>query len=267
MIDIHSHIIPQVDDGPGSLETSLEMLEIAVEDGITEIVATPHILSNLEFQREQEILTRFAELQEAVASKGLPIKLHLGSEIYIEPEIDLNHQIATLGDNGRYFLIEFPMQGIPVFAAEHFFRVMMEERTPIIAHPERNAGIIGNPERAAEFVRRGSLLQVNAGSLTGRFGSTVKETAWKLLDAHLVHFVASDAHDTNSRPPKLQRAYDLVAERLGEEWSRMLFHDNQVRVLRGEPIQPPQPLPLEERKKKGSGLRQKIVSWWRGEKD
>ncbi len=267
MIDIHSHIIPQVDDGPGSLQVSLEMLEIAVEDGITEIVATPHILSNLEFQREKEILARFEELKAEAQAKGLPIKLHLGSEIYIEPEIDLNHRIATLADNGRYFLIEFPMQGIPVFAAEHFFQVMMEQRTPIIAHPERNAGIIGRPERAAEFVQRGSLLQVNAGSLTGRFGSTVKETAWKLLDAHLVHFVASDAHDTQGRPPKLRRAYDLVAERLGEEWARMLFHDNQARVLRGEVLEPPQPLPLETSRKKKSGLREKIVKWWRKEED
>jgi len=264
VIDIHAHIIPQVDDGPGSIETSLEMLQTGAEDGIKAVVATPHILSNLEFAREKEIVKKFLELKRSAAEKNIPVQLYLGSEIYIEPNLDLGHRIATLGNNGRYFLVEFPMQGIPVFAAERFFEMMVEGKTPIIAHPERNAGILADPMKAYEFVRRGALLQVNAGSLTGRFGNRVREVAIRLLEARLVHFVATDAHDTNSRPLVLSKAYQVVAERMGKGYADDLFHNNQVKILRGERLEPPEPIVEQLQAGRGPGLKERILNWWRG---
>jgi protein-tyrosine phosphatase len=263
VIDIHAHIIPEVDDGPGSLEVSLEMLRAAAHDGIKAVVATPHILGNLEFAREREIIRKFLDLRQRVKEEGIPVHLYLGSEIYIEPNLDLDHRIATLANNGRYFLVEFPMQGIPVFAAERFFEMMVEGKTPIIAHPERNAAILLDPKKAYEFVRRGALLQINAGSLIGRFGDRVREVAEKLLAARLVHFVATDAHDTNSRPLLLSKAYQLVAHRMGQEFARLVFQENPMRALRGERIEPPEPCVEELERWAPGGLKKWIVSWWR----
>ncbi|MDZ7374021.1 MAG: hypothetical protein ONB23_08640 [candidate division KSB1 bacterium] len=263
MIDIHAHIIPEVDDGPGSIETSLEMLRIAAQDGITTVVATPHILGNLEFSREREIIRKFLALKQRAHEEGIPVRLYLGSEIYIDPRLDLDHRIATLANNGRYFLVEFPMQGIPVFAAERFFEMMVGGKTPIIAHPERNAAILLDPWKAYEFVRRGALLQVNAGSLTGRFGERVRGVAERLLEARLVHFVASDAHDANSRPLQLSGAYRVVAEKMGVDFARTLFYENPRRVLHGERWEPPEPAVEGLERLRPRAFKDRLLRWWR----
>ena len=223
----------------------------AEEDGIAEIAITHHILSNLAYEREEEIMLKYKELKERIAFQKLNIKIHLGSEIYAQPDMELYHTISTYNNNKKYFLVEFPMQGIPRFVADRFFDLILESMVPIIAHPERNLGIIRNPDRAFEFVQRGALLQINAGSILGRHGEPAKDTAIMLLNSNLIHFVGSDGHNTRGRPLKLRDARDVVVEGWGEEQARLLFEQNPRKAISGAEIIPPEPMPLESLQKTG----------------
>ena len=222
--------------GPNTWELAMEMLRQGVRDGITEVICTPHILSRNELDREKEVLELFAELIKRVAAEGLPIKIHIGSELYIQPHLTFEKKISTLAQNGRYFLVEFSMGMIPEYVSKKFFDLLLKHKTPIIAHPERNISIISKHDTAVQLVERGALLQMNAGSLLGVFGKTVKTSATRLMDANLVHFIASDAHDSKSRPLKLREAYDFVKAHWGPERAEKLFYENQVKMMHAEDI-------------------------------
>lgn len=251
MIDIHSHVLPEIDDGAKNWQETIAMLSQAEEDGITEVAITHHILSNLAYEREAEIIERYEELKERLRHEKLNMKLHLGSEIYAQADMELFHTISTYNNNKKYFLVEFPMQGIPRFVGERFFDLILDGMVPIIAHPERNMSVIRDPERAFEFVQRGALLQLNAGSIVGRHGPQARNTAKILLNSNLIHFVGSDAHNTRSRPMKLRAAMELVAERWGKERAALLFKENPKKALSGHKIEPPDPLPIRPLKKGG----------------
>ncbi len=227
------------------------MLFQAEDDGISEIAITHHILSNLAYEREEEILRKFKEAKERIDLEKLNVKLHLGSEIYAQADMELFHTISTYNNNKKYFLVEFPMQGIPKFVGDRFFDLILDGMVPIIAHPERNMSVIRDPERAYDFVQRGALLQMNASSIVGRHGNKVKDTATILLNSNLVHFVGSDAHNTRRRPMKLREARERVAEGWGEDRAGLLFNENPKRALAGEPITPPDPKPVEPLTRQG----------------
>jgi protein-tyrosine phosphatase len=249
MIDIHSHLLPQIDDGPVTWDETMAMVRQAFEDGIKEIAITHHILSNVDYQKERDIINKVVLLKNKMADEAIDIRIHLSSEIYYQPDMELSHAISTYNDNKKYFLVEFPMQGIPRQAAEHFFKLVTEGVIPIIAHPERNMGMIKNPHRAYEFVQGGALLQMNAGSIVGRHGKQVKETAQILLNGNLIHFLGTDAHNTRRRPMKLSDAWDTIAMGWGTERANRLFIENAAKILAGRPFNTPDPLPPQPLKK------------------
>jgi len=236
MIDTHAHLLPHWDDGADSWETSLAMLKMAEADGITEVVCTPHIMSQQDFKQEETLIARYEELKQRAASEGLHLKIHMGAEIMIHSDLNLKWRMATPAANGKYFLVEFPMSLTPETVVRSFLDVAVAEKTPVIAHPERYLRIIKNPMEARNYVERGAILQVNAGSLTGLFGQMVQEVALQLIDSNLASLVASDAHDLRSRPLRLSSAYKLVADRLGKEKAIRLFQENPRRMILGEPI-------------------------------
>lgn len=260
MIDIHSHVLPQIDDGSASWEETMAMMHQAEEDGITEVAITHHILSNLDFEREDEIISKYEELKQRLVFEKINIKLHLGAELYSQPDMELHHKISTYNDNKKYFLMEFPMQGIPKFIGDYFFDLITRGMIPIIAHPERNMGIIRNPSRAFEFVQRGALLQINAGSIVGRHGEPVKDAATILLNSNLIHLVGSDAHNTRRRPMKLRDAKDIIGERWGTERAQAIFQDNPKKILTGEQFSAPEPLPVQPLKKGLWGTLRRVFS-------
>lgn len=260
MIDIHSHVLPQIDDGPASWEETMAMLRQAEADGITEVAITHHILSNLDYEREPEILAKFEELKQRLALEKLEIKIHLACEIYAQVDMELHHTISTYDNNQKYFLVEFPMQGIPRFTGEYFFQVINDGMTPIVAHPERNMGIVRNPERAYEFVQRGALLQMNGGSILGRHGGSVTDAARILLNANLIHFVGSDGHNTRRRPLQLSEAFSKISAEWGEERARALFYDNPAKAIAGKPIKIPEPKPVEPLKRGFWGTLKKVFN-------
>jgi len=249
MIDLHSHILPFTDDGARDWDESLEMLRQAQADGIQIVVATPHILGPADFDREAEIIERFEELKRRVTQAGIPLTLMLGGELYAQPDLDLARRIATLNNNKRYFLIEFPMEGIPAFVAQRFFEIIVDGKVPIIAHPERNLGFLRDPARAYDFVQRGALLQMNAGSLAGRFGEKVKKLATALMDHHLIHLVGSDGHDAGRRPVKLRKTYEAIAEQWGQDLAEELLVHNPRQILHGEVLSISEPVPFDRPKK------------------
>jgi len=252
MIDMHSHLLPAVDDGSESWEESLQMAAQAVATGTTELAVTHHILDNTQYRLEPEILAKFAEMKQRLLQAKVALKLHLAAEIFYQPEMELSHEISTFNNNGRYFLVEFPMQGIPRGADDTFFQFVLEGKIPIIAHPERNFGFLKNPQRAYDFVQRGALLQLNAGSLDGKYGEGVKALAMALLDSRLIHFIGSDGHNTGRRPMRIGSSFGIVRDMWGEETAQRIFHDNPRQALAGEDIKIPEPLPVEAVRKRSS---------------
>ncbi len=242
-IDIHSHVIAYWDDGAESWDDSLEMLKMAEQDGISQIICTPHILATNDLEREDEIINLWNELKNKAEQANIGIKIHLGCELYVQPDINFERKISTLAGNGTYFLVEFPMGMIPDFVANKFFDLLLDNKVPIIAHPERNGGILNQPQRAVEFVERGALMQMNAGSILGDFGTRIKALATQLLDANLIHIIATDAHDTTYRPLILSKAFKFVKENWGKERAETLFINNPHKILTAKkittgPIQP-----------------------------
>ena len=240
MIDIHCHLLPGVDDGPKEMEQSLAMIAQGVGDGISAVVATPHILVPLNANtRLSEICERrFEELKERVDEQGINIRLFLGSEILFQFDLVsiCRQRLGTLAGNGKYPLIEFPLNSLPHGFEEELFRLQLSGFVPIIAHPERNMTLSRDVERLFELSRRGILFQVNARSLTGGHGRSIKRITERLVAEGAVQFVASDAHDPVSRPLILSHARRAVEKLVGEETAEELFYLNPQRALRGESV-------------------------------
>lgn len=260
MIDIHAHILPDVDDGPIDLEESLEMARAGWSEGIRTIIATPHLMT----MPSQELVDRFAEvfgsLQERISADGPPVHLLLGSEIYFQPEMDKVKDFPglTLNGTGKHLLMEFPMQGIPEGAEQVLTNLIMGGLIPIVAHPERNLSVLRDESILESIVRGGALIQVNAGSIEGEFGKQVKKTALSLLKREMVHFIGSDAHDAANRPVSLRKAVESAAEVIGREKALDLVTRNPAKILMGYPLPTRGLLPTQSQE---SGLLRKV---WRG---
>jgi protein-tyrosine phosphatase len=222
MVDIHSHICYDVDDGSRSIEESLAMLQIAHEGGTTDIVATPH--SDLKFHFQPDLVReRIAELQERIGDK---IRIHRGCDFHLFFD-NIRNCLADRTNytiNGkRYLMVEFSEASIPKTIDDVFSSFLLKEITPVITHPERNALLMARLPDMVRWIRAGCLVQVTGASFTGRFGKSAEAGARKLMDRKMVHFVASDAHDTEWRPPDLREARKLVVEGWGEDTAQRLF--------------------------------------------
>jgi len=245
MVDIHSHLLPDYDDGPPTLDDTRRMLELAEATGTREIVATPHILDQGDYLRKEEILEKFARVQEAARRDGRKLRIYLGGEIFLFPGVKLDQVFSTLNNNGKYALVEFGMRQIPEFVPRLLFDWIMDGYFPILAHPERYLPVMRNPNYAYKFAQMGVALQLNAGSLLGVFGETVKEVAYTLIRHNLAHIIASDGHNTGSRSISLGEVRDLVTDEFGAETARILLEENPRRALRGEPLLKEEPIPIE----------------------
>jgi protein-tyrosine phosphatase len=248
MIDIHTHILPGIDDGPETWEISLVILRAGAEDGIRGAVCTSHVLDNLTSETESRILETFKELAVRVQQDGIPISLYLGSEIHIEAVFQRKSPIITFGGKGKFALVELPMGSIPQHVDRFFFDLMIDGVTPILAHPERNLSILRNPGRAYEWAQRGVLFQLNAGSLLGVFGADVRKTAHQMIELGWANFVASDCHDPKDRPMRLSSARRLTAKTWDESVAVALFEENPRRAVDGVPISRREPREIPKKR-------------------
>ncbi len=248
MIDIHSHILPGIDDGARTLEESLEMAEIAAADGIEQIVATPHVFKGLSDDPEPaEVIDQVNALQAAVAAK---LRILPGSEAHVTHDLaeQAKLQRVTTINRRNYLLVEFPQVTVPVGADEIFYKLQLQAIHPILVHPERNIQIQKQPSLVAEYVTRGVLIQVTAMSIAGEFGTSAKKCAETLLQHHCVHFLATDAHRPSKRPPILSRGRDAAARIVGEGAAWRLVYDNPLAVVEGRSLKVEEPVPFQARK-------------------
>jgi protein-tyrosine phosphatase len=235
MVDIHTHVLPGLDDGASTLEESLEMIKLAAATGCTDLVATPH--ANAHFQFDER---RFEEAFRGLSalSSGL-INLYRGCDCHLtfhNLEDALARPDKYTINRSRYLLVELPDSLGPSVVWEQLQALIHARICPIITHPERNLFLQSNMDHLKRWVRGGCLVQVTGQAFLGRFGPTARRAVESLMDADMVHFVASDAHDCVNRPPDLSLARERVSSRWGRAKARSLFIGNPAAVISDKPI-------------------------------
>ena len=253
MIDIHCHILPGIDDGAKDLNDSFEMARQAQSQGITRIVASPHHKNGSFDNNFQDILTEVNLLNKELKREGIDIEILPGQEvrIYGEMEEDLDVDLLTVNNSGVYMLIEFPSSHLPRYANKLLFDLQLKGIVPIIVHPERNREIMEDPSKLYRLIKEGSLSQVTASSVTGRMGKKIKKFSLDLLSHNLAHFIASDSHNTTTRPFDLREAYETVEKELGTSM-RYQVQENPEEMVQGRMIS--KDIPERIKKKKLLGL-------------
>jgi protein-tyrosine phosphatase len=229
LIDIHSHVLYGVDDGAKTLEDSVAMVRIAAEHGTTDLVATPH--ANPKYRFDPPLIAqRLAEIAEASSHA---VRLHSGCDFHLSYD---NIQDA-IANHQRYVMVEFSDLLIFNNTAEIFGRLQDAGMTPVITHPERNSLLRQRIDPIAKWIEAGACLQVTAHSLLGEFGRRAQEFSRTLLDRRLVHFLASDAHDCEHRPPRLDLAYAWVKQHYSAELAEVLCVTNPRAAITGEALE------------------------------
>lgn len=220
MIDLHCHILPGIDDGAQTIDDSLDMARMAVEQGITHILCTPHHNNGKYDNLAGQVITHVADLQKELDLNNIPLTLFEGQEVRIGG--DLLEQIQA--DDilftdlaNRYILIEFPTNDIPAYTERLFFELLEAGHTPVIVHPERNSKFIQDPNRLLPFLEMGVLTQLTAPSYVGVFGKQIERTAKQMVAHKMIFMMASDAHNINKRGFFMKKAYEAIGKDMGEE--------------------------------------------------
>ena len=245
MIDLHTHLLPDWDDGAATWDDFNAMAAIARGDGIRTVVLTPHVFRLTRHGDDFGLLEqRFA--RAAGAEKATGLRICRGAEVFLQPAVGSVLRERRLTINGSdYFFVEFPEDTLPPNVGEVLFKIMLEGFTPVISHPERNAVFRERPELLFDLILRGCLAQVTAKSLTGGFGPETKRAAGLFLKHNLVQVIASDAHDARSRPPVLSAAVEEAGRAVGADKALAMVTeipravlDNKALPDWGEPEEP-----------------------------
>lgn len=208
MIDIHTHILPGIDDGSKDIDYSIKMLKIAEDDGIEKIVATPHFYRGYYENKYEDVCKYIEDLKKKIVETGINIAIFPGQEVFLDNhtlELYKNGVINGLNDS-KYTLVEFPMETMPKQALDMLYELKIAGAVPIIAHPERYLYFIKKPSLINQFIEEKHLFQLNSGSIKGLFGKEVQKLSEILIQHNLCDFIASDAHSTGGRSPKIEEA-------------------------------------------------------------
>lgn len=236
MIDLHNHLLPALDDGPADMPTALAMARLAVADGISHMVCTPHIHPGRYDNDTASIRQACGRFAAALAEAAIPLRVAAAAEVRFSSELlsgVLDGSIPFLGEwqGRRVLLLEFPHGGMP-FGAERLTRWLLEQDiVPLIAHPERNKGLLQQPAKLKPFIEQGCLLQLTAASVAGRFGEPARRLAHALLEQRAVAVIASDAHNLAHRPPQLTSGLAEAARILGQRDAERLVIDTPWQIV------------------------------------
>jgi len=230
VIDLHCHLLPQLDDGPADLTEALQMCRRAVADGITHAITTPHIHPGRWDNNAASISSAVAQLRHSLSAQDIPLQLGFAGEVRLSDQLPGQVQrgeIPFYGEHEGYrvMLLEFPHGHIPPGSDKLAGWLLDQGIRPLIAHPERNKQVMKSVQGIYPFVEMGCWLQVTAGSITGAFGEPAQEVSRHLLHKDIVAVVASAGHNTGARPPALGAAYKVLAEDYGELRARRLICD------------------------------------------
>lgn len=260
MIDLHTHILPGVDDGVETEEEALEFARTAAGDGTRTLVATPHCKEGIWPNDRETVLRDVERLRSRLTAEGVELELVPGAEVHICPELVervRDGRAPTLADNGKTLLLELSLTQYPVELENLVFQLKLAGIETVFAHPERIRFFQDDVRRYEAVVRLGAFGQITTGSVTGIFGSTAREFTEELLRKGLVHVLASDSHNLRGRPPVLSEALELVAEMVGEERALAMCDDAPRALLEGREPQ----LPAQE---SGRSPRRSLWSRWFG---
>ena len=252
--DLHSHVLPGVDDGAEDIATALQLVEQAVEQGITTMVATPHTLDGVYDVSRSAAAAAGDALAAAIRAAGHSLDVRVAAEVHLHesiPDRVAADPSLTLDGSGRYLLLELPHQAVPPSLPQLLFGLRTRGTTPIIAHPERNLAVRGDIEVTRAWLEHGAQLQLTYGSLDGTFGGVIEKCARRLLELGRVAVLATDTHHPRRRPPKTREALRVASAIVGEAGARRLAVDNPRAVLAGQSIGPVQ------------RARRSRLGWWR----
>jgi protein-tyrosine phosphatase len=248
-VDIHCHLIPQIDDGSKSWDETLAMARMAVDDGISTIVVTPHQLGAYAHNDGDDIRFRTAQLQQFLRQHDVPLDVLPGADVRIEADMIAKLRqgsVLSLGDHRRHVLLELPHE--LYFPLEPILdELEAVGMLGILSHPERNQGLLSEPRLIEPLVDRGCWMQVTAGSLLGTFGPSSLQMSQWLLKQGLVHFIATDAHGSKQRRPLMGRAFQRIAELVDEETALELCCRNPAAVAEGRDLQAAPRLQVKQR--------------------
>lgn len=238
-IDIHSHIIPGVDDGSRDMETSIALLKMAAENGTTDIIATPHVIDVSTTLTWDAIRRHVEELQKVADEQEIPIRIYPGAETELNWDllelIRKNHSAFCLAGS-RYCLMEMPSLMLPANLEEMIYELQLMDIVPVLAHPERQMQLMENPEKLLALLKRGCVAQSNGGSLTGVFGPKPHAKVHMLINNHMVAFMGSDAHNLRHRNTNLAGAREKIVKHWGEECAAELFETRPKYILENKAL-------------------------------
>jgi protein-tyrosine phosphatase len=247
MFDLHNHCLPGLDDGARNWEESLAMARMAVEDGIEGVVCTPHWARGSFENNRDGTLMAVAAFKAKLEAHKIPLKVYPGAEIRLDFDVSAaiaSGEVLTVNDNERFVLIELLPEILPRNLENLFWDLQVQRIRTIISHPERNPALLRNPGRLHKWVEMGILTQVTAASLFGSFGEEVRQFAVMLLEHRMVHIIATDSHGLGVRSPRLSTGYEEAARIVGHEAASQMVGETPRRIIEGETVFAPDPLPL-----------------------
>lgn len=251
IIDLHCHILPGLDDGPADMTQSLDMVRMAVQDGISKIVCTPHYIPGLYRPHQKSIRAACQELTREIQKLELPVSVFPGAEIHIDAvstEEFSADGLMTINDAGLYALLELPYQILPQHIEDMFWKLISQDITPLLAHVERYPYLIHDPLPVNDWLQMGVGLQVTASSIFGRFGPEVMDFSRTLLEQNMVHVLSTDGHGTTSRRPIMYRVGEWVKEHYGQRVAVDLLCRRAAGILNGDDLEMLDCIPFQAKK-------------------
>lgn len=240
MIDLHAHILPGLDDGPATMDESLDLCRLLLREGVTNVVATPHMFDGVHEVPPEAIREGVLRLRRELAAANLPLHVLPGADIRIDPralEAARAGRLMTFGARQAYAILEFPPDVIPPGVERFLFDLWMAGVTPLLSHPERSEEMQRGLGLLRRLVEKGCLVQVSAPSLTGGFGKNVLRMARRMVREGLVHVLASDCHGVRRRPPRLQEAFQEVAVLVGPAEAEAMVAGRPSAILAGDTLE------------------------------
>lgn len=255
MIDFHSHIIPNIDDGSKSVEETFELLEEAKNAGFTGVISTSHYMEEYYEANVAERKVWINAISENLYKKNIDLKLYLGNEIYITENIInlLETGKATSINNSNYVLFEFPLNSKPMNMYDIIYDMLEYKLIPILAHPERYSFVQKEPELIYDLIQKGVLMQANYGSIIGRYGEKAELIVRKLIENNMVHFLGSDVHRINTIYPRVKDALREIKEIVGKDKLNEITCINPKLVLENKKID------IDEPKEFKLSLKEKMI--------
>ncbi len=238
MVDIHTHIIPNIDDGSKTIEETFELFREAQTEGFTDIILTPHYIKGY-YETNTTIRNYWVNsIQEALKELGININVYVGNEIYVCEDMDkllFKNEVSSL-NNSKYVLFELPMNSNITYLEEVIFKLSNLDKIPIIAHPERYSFVQKDMSLIKKLHEKGVLFQSNYGSILGLYGEGAKKTVEKLLKEKMIDFLASDVHKQNTIYPSIEECKKRIKKIIGEDRLKTITETNPKKIILNESI-------------------------------